>query len=152
MVIFVCGLLQATLLDTFRIFNVKPDLLLITAVLAGLFFREGRWALGLSLFAGMIKDLLCVNSAGVNTLLFPLWTLLVIRLSRKITIDTIPLRVACVFAVALMNDISARLIFLFLGNFSPAGAFLRVIFLEPFYTALVAFLILTRLDPVFKKD
>lgn len=147
-VIFICALLQSTLLDFFRVFYVKPDLLLICAVMSGLLVKEYRWAIALSLFSGAIKDILCVNTLGINTLLFPLWTFLVIRLSRKVTLDNTPLRLLTIFLAALLNDISARLIFLFLGNpATTGGAFLRIVFFEPLYTSLAAFFILVKLIP-----
>lgn len=134
--IAIFALLQATVLNYVNIFNVKPDLLLISVIIASLFF-EPVWAIFLSLFAGILKDIFSVNAFGLNSLLFFLWSFLIIKLSRKIIFDSNYIRLALIFVVAILNNIIVRLTFLFLGNFISLGLFLRVTFIESLYTALI---------------
>lgn len=135
-IIIAFGLLQASILNCVTIFNVKPDLLLISAVTASLFF-ESRWAIFCSIFAGMLKDVFSVNAFGINVLLFFAWSFLVIKLSRKITIDNNYVRFALILTIVILNNIIVRLIFLFSDNFIPWGIFLRIIFIESLYTAFI---------------
>jgi len=137
-VIVICGLLQATVLNYFKIFNVKPDLLLIGVVIASIFF-EPAWAISLSLFAGVLKDIFSVNAFGVHLVLFFLWSYLIIRLSKKIILDSQYIQLALIFIIAVLNNIAMRSIFLFLGNFISWGIFLRIIFIEPIYTTLISY-------------
>ncbi len=139
--IIIFALLQTTILNYVSIFNVKPDLLLISVLIASLFFKPA-WALSLSIFAGILKDILSVNAFGFYSIIFFLWSLLIIKLSRKISFDSNYVRLILVFIIAILNNIILRLIFIFLGNFISLGLFLRITFIESLYTALIFFLVL----------
>jgi len=140
-VIIILVLLEATVLNYVNIFNVKPDLLLISVIIASLFF-EPVWAISLSIFAGILKDIFSVNAFGMNTILFFLWSFLIIKLSRKIIFDSNYIRLALIFIIAILNSIISRLIFLFSGNFISWGIFLRITSVESLYTALIFLLVL----------
>ena len=132
------GLLQAGWLGVLSVFGVKPDLLLIMAVMVSLFPFALGWALPLSSLAGITKDILSAGSLGINTLLFPLLGLLVARLSRKIETDNEIVRTSFVFVAAGLNGLAnGLLLFSRVGFFLP-GIFLRTLLLESFYTALVS--------------
>jgi len=135
-VIVIFALLQATILNYVNIFNVKPDLLLISVIIASLYF-EPLWAMSLSIFAGVLKDIFSVNVFGMNTIPFFLWSFLIIKLSGKISFDSNYVRSVFIFIIAILNNIITRLIFLFLGNFISLGLFLRITFIESLYTALI---------------
>jgi rod shape-determining protein MreD len=68
----ILGVFQVTFLNYFRIFGVKPDLLLVAVVIAGLFL-ETRAAIIFGMFAGIFKDVFRVNAFGLNVILFSLW-------------------------------------------------------------------------------
>lgn len=136
LIVILLGIFQVTILDCFKVVGIKPDLLLISIVIASLTFHF-RWVLILSVFAGILKDAFSINTFGLNTLLFPLWSFLIIKLSKKISIDNNFIRAAVVFVIVIFNDIIIKLIFLFLGNLVPVGIFLRIIFIESLYTALI---------------
>ena len=135
--VVILGMLQVTLLDHFRIFGIKPDLLLIALVMASIDFGPG-WALGISMSAGMCKDIFSAGPFGINTILFPLWGLVIVKLSKKISIDSILIFSAAVLAVSVLNSIVTRFLFLYSGKFIPLGIFLRILFLESAYTGLVS--------------
>jgi len=132
----IMGLLQVSVLDYFKLFGVKPDLLLICMVLASLYF-ELKWALCLSIFAGILKDIFSANIFGINILLFPLWSFIIIKLSKNIPVDNNVIRTLLIFLVVILNNIFIRAIFLFLGKPISWGVSLRVASLESLYTALV---------------
>ena len=134
--IIIFALLQVTILNYVNIFNVKPDLLLISVIIASLYFKP-LWAISLSIFAGVLKDIFSVNAFGLNSILFFLWSFLIIKLSRKISFDSNYVRLVLIFIIAIVNNIITRLIFLFLGNFISIGLFLRITFIESLYTALI---------------
>lgn len=138
LIIVILALLQVTILNYFKIFGVKPDLLLISAVVAGLFSSDLKWVLFLSVFCGILKDALATNAFGINTLLFPLWSFLMMKLSKKISIDNNFIPAVLIFIIRVFDYIIARLIFLFFGSTIPIGIFLRIVFLESLYTALVS--------------
>ena len=136
--IVIFGILEVTILDYFKILGVKPDLFLIYVVMVSLIYTfELQWALFLSVFSGMLKDILATSAFGINTLLFPLWSLLIIKLSRNILIENNFIYAALVLIISIFNNIIIRLINLNLGNFIPLVVFLRITFLESFYTALI---------------
>jgi hypothetical protein len=73
----------------------------------------------------------------LNTILFFLWSILIIKLSRKISFDNNYVRLVFIFIIAILNNIVSRLIFIFLGNLVSLGLFLRITFIESLYTALI---------------
>ena len=139
--IIISCLIQVTLLDCIKIFAVKPDLLLISGLAVSLFSIELKRAMALAIFAGMLKDIFCLNSFGINTLLFALGSFLLVQLARRVLFDYHFVRAALIFIVTVINGIITRLVLLSLGKFVPLGIWLRIIFLESFYTAILALLI-----------
>jgi rod shape-determining protein MreD len=149
LLIVVFCILEVTILNYFRIFGVKPDLFLIFMLLTSIVFTfELKWALFFSIFAGILKDSLVINTFGINTLLFPLWSFLIIRLSRNILIESNFIYALLIAIVAILHDMAARMILLSLGNFIPLAVFLRIMFLESFYTALILPLVFRLAQPV----
>lgn len=141
--IIVIALLQVTILEYFKVFGVKPDLLLAAAVVASLFPFELKWSLPLSLLAGLLRDIFQCGHFGKNTLLFFLLGLLASRASRKISTDHRYVRLAFIFAAVILKDTAARAISFFsAGEILPAGIFLRLTFLEGLYTVIAAAIIL----------
>jgi len=138
LVIVIFSIFEITILDYFKVFGVKPDLFLICVVMVSIIFVfELRWALFLSIFAGVLKDTFSLNVFGINTLLFPLWSLLIIKLSKNILIENNFIYAALVFIIVIFHDIVTRLINLTLGNFIPLIIFLRITLIESLYTALI---------------
>ena len=135
-VILVLGLLQVTLVDSFKIFNVKPDLLLMIALLTSFVF-DFKEALVLSVFAGLLKDVLGPGIFGMNALLFALWTFLIERVDRQVPIDHDAIRVILVFTITLLHHTLRGLFSLWAGRQIRPGIFLRIIFLEAIYTTLI---------------
>lgn len=142
------ALFQATLLDLFRVLNLKPDLLLIVAFSAVFIFDARRGVL-FAILSGLFKDIFSINTFGINTLLFFLWAVFVVELSKKIFLDNNYIRVLIVFIACFLNNIIIGLIFLFSGIGVSAGIFSRIIFLESAYTALIFPLIFRFIRPVF---
>ena len=135
LVIFVCALLQPTVLNSIRFFGVKPDLLLICVVIAALEF-ELKWALILSVSAGLLKDSLGVQSFGFNAIMFGAWSLLIIRLKRDISFDNLYMVIALTAVVTLAHHLLFGLALVYFGSFIPLGIFVRIMIIETFYTAL----------------
>lgn len=138
LIIIVLAILQATVLDLFKIFNVKPDLLLICVVTASLFF-EPKQALIASVVSGIFKDIFYTAPFGSNTILFLLWNLLIAGLSKKISIDYDLIRISLMFIISLFNNVVTGLIIFYLGSFIPLGVFLRNVILGAMYTTAVFF-------------
>lgn len=137
--IILAGVFQITLFDSLKVFNVKPDFILLAVVMA-YFMLEFKWAISLSVFAGIIKDALGIGAFGMNTLLFPLWVFLLAKVNKQIQMDSSLFRPIVVFVITLSHHIIAGLIFVTLGRFIPIGIFLRIVFIESIYTALIFFL------------
>lgn len=135
--IFIIGLLQATLLNCFRFFSVKPDILLVSAVIASIFLKQ-KWALVISLCAGLFKDIFATTAFGVDMLFFSLLSLVIFELSKKISIEDRYALMVAVFIAVLIKGIINRFVFFYADNFVPLGIFLRVSFIEALYSALSA--------------
>ncbi len=129
------GVCQAAFLDYFRVFNVKPDLLLISVVIVSLILKL-RWAVILSLFAGILKDVL-VSSPCANAFFFPFGCFFIIQLSNKISFEELPVRIGLVFILAIVYNICCAAALIYSGRLIPFGIALRIIILGPIYTTIV---------------
>jgi len=130
------ALLQVGLLHDLFFLGAKPDLFLICVIFASLYF-EAEYALVMGLLCGILKDVFSIGSFGLNTFLFPILSFLIIKLSRKITLDDTPVLCVAVFLITLAYDIISRITLGYLGVVIPFWAFLRIAFLEALYTSLV---------------
>ena len=136
LIIIILAVLETALLNSFGIFTVRPDLLLLCVALAAFNF-DLNWVLIFSVFIGVLKDALTVNSFAVYTLLFPLWGFLIVKASRKLSLEDNYLRFALILILVVLNDIILRLIFFLSGRYIPFGAFLGITLIEFLYTALI---------------
>lgn len=132
---------QLTSLSYFRLFGVSPDLFLICVFIASLFF-ELRWSIIFSVLLGIFKDSFSPDTFGLNIILFSLWSFLIVKVSRKITIEDNITRALLLFIVALLQNIISGLLLFYSGGNVPTGIFLRIILLGSLYTALILPLIL----------
>ncbi|RJO65639.1 MAG: rod shape-determining protein MreD [Candidatus Omnitrophota bacterium] len=142
-------LLQATWLNALKIFSVKPDILLITMIIAALNFKPGK-ALGFSVYAGVLKDILSPFPVGLHTLLFPLWSFFIIALSKKIVVDSTLLYSVLAAIIVILQSIGARMTLAFLGEDMPSGIFLRIMILGALYTALAMPIVWKLLKPLIE--
>ncbi|MEW6101443.1 MAG: hypothetical protein AB1481_04030 [Candidatus Omnitrophota bacterium] len=133
--IILSGLLQLTVLDSWRIFQVKPDLLLVSMVWACFIFNF-RQAFLLSIFCAVLKDTFLPWPFGINTILFPLWCFLIFKLRKQLTLDYAPLQIALIFIVTLMQNIATGLMLILMGYTIAAGIFLRIVGVGSLYTTL----------------
>lgn len=140
-------LLQATFMDYFRFFNLKPDLLLICAVIAALYFKPS-WAIAFCFLAGLLKDTFSASPFGINTLLFCLSGLIILRLSKEISVEDNLTRMGLLLIVALFNNIITAIILYSCGLGLPLGIFLRITVFGSLYTAMLLPLILRLIKPV----
>jgi len=130
------GLFQLTFLHYFRVFGVQPDLFLVSVILASLFLPERR-AIIFSLAVGIFKDVFTLNTFGLDILLFGIWSFLIVKTIRKVSIEDSLSRALLLFIVALLHNIISGLALVYSGNFIPPGIFLRAVFLGALYTGLV---------------
>ena len=138
---FALGLFQLTFLHYFKVFGAQPDLFLVSVVIASLFLEE-RQAIIFSIAVGIFKDVFALPAFGLDILLFALWSFLIVKITRKVSIEDNLTRTLLVFIIALLQNIASGLALAYSGSFIPLGIFLRVVFLGSLYTALTLPLIL----------
>lgn len=150
-VIIGLAVFQLTVLDYFKIWQVKPDFLLTCMVMASLIFSfDWRRAISFSIFSGALKDIFYVNNFGINILVFAFWSIAILQVSKNISIDNNFNRAILICVIVVLNNIIMRLIFLFLGApIVSLGIFLGIAFLESLYTALVSPLVFKIVRQVF---
>jgi len=148
LVIIASGIIQVNMPDYFKIFGVKPNLLLIAVVAAATHYRL-RWVLFFSIISGIFMDAFSARYFALNTALFIFWGVAIYKLSRKIDIDNNFRRFVLIMVVVLLHNIISAVALLYLGNSIPLGIILRIIFFECLYTAFILPLlsILTRFIP-----
>ncbi|MBI4972572.1 MAG: rod shape-determining protein MreD [Candidatus Omnitrophica bacterium] len=143
LIMIIAVILEAAVLDYFKIFGVKPDLILLSVIAPSLYYLETKWCVFFAILAGILKDVLGINSFGINTFLFPLWVILILKVSKKISLDINFIRIAIVLAVTILNNLAAGLILLSWGRFIPLLSFLRILLVQTVYTTAVSY-------PLFK--
>ena len=149
-VLLALAYLQVTLLDYFKIAGVKPDLLFMSMVICSLLLQL-RWALGLSIAAGILKDIFAITPFSINTILFPLWSIVIIVLSQRITTENKFIRLGIIFIAVLFNNIVFRFLLISFGTYIPFGSFLRIMMLDCFYSVVILFLISKPLERFFER-
>ncbi len=118
-------------------FNCKPDLLLILTI-AFVFYLDFKTALVLAILSGLAKDIFLPIPFALNTILFSIWSYLIYRASRQISIENDYVRLAIVLITALLNNIIIGLVIINSGNIIALGIFLRNIIIPSFYTVAVS--------------
>jgi len=136
--IIIIALAQCSVLDYFRIFHLKPDLLLITTVIAAL-TMEFRWALFIAVLAGVLKDMFSIHALAFNAPMFAFLAFIIQELIKRVALENTAVRTVIVVIAVIFQDIIIRLISINSGSLIPAGIFLRVTILESLYTGLVSF-------------
>ncbi len=136
LMIIVFALLQSSVLNYFRFFGAKPDLFLIAVAIASLIFKPAH-AFFLSIFCGFLKDVIGVSAFGLNSVVFLLLSLLIVRISKIISFEDYYLYPALIAITVLASNIFVAVILSFTGNFIPFWVFLRSSLLESAYTALI---------------
>lgn len=139
-VIFLLILSQATIFNYLKILNIKPNLILISLIIISLFFNL-KWSLIFSFALGFLSDIFNTYSLGFSVLLFPLLRFIIIKLSRKISLDNEYIFSAFVGILTIANSLAVRFFLLSLGTNIAIGIFLRSVIIEAIYTALVSFMI-----------
>jgi rod shape-determining protein MreD len=136
LLMFLFALLQVTLLPHLRFFGTKPDLFMICVVVSSLYF-DVESALLMSLLCGILKDIFSINVFGLNTFLMPVFSFLLMKVSRKLALDDTPVLCAAIFFTAFLYAIASKIALGYLGTVVPFWAFLRISLVESLYTAVI---------------
>lgn len=148
LLICIASILQVSFLDRFSFFRVKPDIMLLGVIIAGLCF-ELKWALFFAFIAGLLKDTFSANAYISYAMLFSFFAFLIFEARRKISIDNNLMRVLFIFVVSFLCSIVIGILFSLWARSIPIGLFLRISFLEALLTAAVFCLTLKFLKPEF---
>jgi len=128
--LFIFFILEATVLNNFKLFGVKPDLLLISVVVFGLFL-PAFWVIVFSCFCGLLLDIFYSGPFGVNIVMFCILGLLSRKLAKNLYIENDNVVIAVVFAASLLLSFIRRFM---VPNVSSWLA-LRFCIQEALYTA-----------------
>ena len=139
-VAMVLAVLQLSWPEFLVFFHARPDLLLIF-VAAAVFYLDFKVALVFGIICGLLKDTFLPGDFGINTILFSVWCYAIWQLGRQISTEQAIVRFVIVFIAALLNNIISGVQSVNLGNFIPAGIFLRNLAIPSLYTAALSPLI-----------
>lgn len=136
-VAMVLAVLQLSWPEFLVFFHARPDLLLIF-VTAAVFYLDFKIALVFAIICGLLKDAFLPGDFGINTVLFSFWCYAIWKLGRQISTEQTIVRLAIVFITAFLNNIISGVQSVNLGNFIPAGIFLRNLIIPSLYTAALS--------------
>lgn len=129
-------ILQSTFFDHIKIFNVKPDLMLIAIVIISLSL-DFKWIMVFSYFSGFLKDVLAALPLGVNTLVLPLIAFFIFRLSKRIVLETNYAISITIFMASLFENLIVSLLLIALEFDISIGVFFRLTIISSIYTSVV---------------
>lgn len=135
--VYVLGMIQISLPGGPFLWHIKPDLLLISAVLGGLMF-DLKFAVSLAVFAGVMKDILTNAAPHFNVILMGIWGFAAWYAAHKLVLNSHPLRTAIVYIAALLTAFVTGGYGISSGRAIPPGIFARIVITGPFYTALMS--------------
>jgi len=149
--IILFAVLQVGPAEGLKLFGVKPDLLMLAALMAAVFFSSG-WASVYAVTSGLIKDSFAGPFSGLPCVVtFTVWALAARGISRRIAIDKWWLRFLLVFCLVNLNNLTVRVWSLLSGeSVVRLYVFMKVSFLESALTALCA-AVFFGWSPVFQK-
>lgn len=130
-------LLEATFLNAVKIFNVKPDIVLVSVIGIGVSLPF-TWVLALSCFAGFLLDIFSTGAFGVNILIMCLAAFISRRASRQLYIENKYVVVTLVLVISIVCSIIRKGI----GPPLPFGVALRYCIIEVLYTLAACPLVL----------
>lgn len=137
LVLFIIALLESTLLNHFRIFDVKPDIILAALVIFVPFFSL-TWSVVFAVLGGMFRDIFSILPFGFNVVICVVWIILAKRISRQLSIESNFIRSAILGLIILLNNLTLQSILFVLAKPIAMGRFLTIIFIESITTLLLA--------------
>jgi rod shape-determining protein MreD len=132
-VLFIFMLLESTILNNFKLFDVKPDLLLVSVVVFGLFL-PAFWVIVLSFFSGFLLDLFYVGHFGINIIMFVALGIICRKLAKNLYIENNIIIIVLILIASLALSFIRRLCIAPV----PFWTTLRFSTLEALYTAFFA--------------
>ena len=132
--VLVCILLQTTVLDNFKLFDVKPDLILILVVFAAL-TRGKMTGSGVGFSGGILEDFFSTSLIGVNAFVKTLLGFVLGFFMKRFYIRRIKFQILVIFFVTIIHEISIYFVYLFfrqtdsvIGSVYPVKMFLLCIY------------------------
>ena len=138
LVLFIIALLQATLFNYIKIFNLKPDAILPALIIFVPFFNL-RWSVTLGFLGGIFRDIFSILPFGFNVIICILWIALAKQIFRRLSIENNFIRIIMLFLIILLNNFTIQSILFVLGKPIAIGTFIRIVSIESIISVLLAF-------------
>ncbi|MCQ9208799.1 MAG: hypothetical protein NG712_05420 [Omnitrophica bacterium] len=139
LLIILVTVLQCTILNRIRIFNVKPDILLSLVVFFSLYYGRS-YALAVGAFCGVLAEATCGLPSGYVIFAYSLGGLILGHLARWINKQTAfsEIAISFIFSFVIYSFLSVVLLQNFNTDLSLFKALIFIVFPASFYTALCA--------------
>jgi len=135
------ALIQFSTLDELKIWEVRPDLILVALFLGSLFVqRKEAFILAISL--GLLKDIFSCSFLGINTLLFAFYIFIGNQINLNFSFEDNFSRTAFFLILSLLHNLSNGFYRIFLGGQLTLGVFLRLSLIASFYNSGLLYLLL----------
>lgn len=144
--------IQATVLDYMKIFNAKPDLVLMLVIFFAIFFGADI-GIEAGFVCGLLKDIFSIDVFGVNIFTLAVTGLAVGILSPKFFKESKTAQILLVFAFALFSMFVHFLVSSIVSKIayiSPSEYFFELIIPVSIYTALISAVIFPMLIKTYR--
>ena len=136
LVLFIIAVLQSTLLNHFRVFNVKPDIILVALIISVSFF-DFKWSMVFSFLVGIFRDSFSILPFGLNTIICILWVFLAKQIYRRLSTEDKLISYAVPCMIVLLNNLTLQVILFLLGKTIALSIFAKVVILEFVFALLL---------------
>ena len=135
--LFIIALMQSTFLNYFRIFNLKPDAILLALIIIAPFFSL-RWSVTFAFLGGIFRDIFSILPFGINIIICVLWIILAKQIFRRLSIENNLIRIIILCLIILLNNFTMQSILFILGNPIAIGTILKIVWIESVFALLLA--------------
>lgn len=136
LILLIVATLQSTLLNYFRIFSVKPDIILISLIIMTAFFSLA-WSVFFAFILGIFRDIFSILPFGFNVIILIIWIILAKQITRRLSIEHKFIRCIIPCLIILLNNIAWQSISFMLGRPVFIGPFLKIASLEFVFTLVL---------------
>jgi len=138
--IFVIVLIQSTLLDYFKVFNVKPDLMVIFIVSIALLRGNVEGAI-IGFFCGLLQDMVTGKILGFYALLGLYLGLIIGSVNKRLYRENFLVIIFFTFISSVVYEFSVCLFnYFIIGKIDLLFSFEKIIFPESIYNSVVSVL------------
>jgi rod shape-determining protein MreD len=136
-ILFIIALSQYTLFNYFRIFNVKPNVILAALIMLVPFFSLG-WSVAFAFLSGILRDIFSGLPFGLELCLCIIWIILAKQIFRRLSPENNLIRSVILCLIIVLNNFATQSVLFVLDRSLSLDIFLKIVSIESILTLILA--------------